>query len=31
VLDVDSTQFAAFDEVDKVGLEAICGDLLTRD
>ncbi len=31
VLDVDSTQFAAFDEVDKIGLEAICGDLLTRD
>ncbi len=29
VLDVDSTQFNAFDEVDKVGLEAICGDLLT--
>jgi GAF domain-containing protein len=31
VLDVDSTQFAAFDEVDQAGLEAICGDLLTRD
>lgn len=31
VLDVDSTQFDAFDTVDKAGLEAICGDLLTRD
>jgi L-methionine (R)-S-oxide reductase len=31
VLDVDSTQLDAFDAVDKVGLEAICGDLLTRD
>jgi L-methionine (R)-S-oxide reductase len=31
VLDVDSTQFNAFDEVDKAGLEAICGDLLTLD
>ncbi len=31
VLDVDSTQFDAFDAVDKAGLEAICGDLLTRD
>jgi L-methionine (R)-S-oxide reductase len=29
VLDVDSTQFDAFDAVDKAGLEAICGDLLT--
>jgi GAF domain-containing protein len=31
VLDVDSTQFGAFDEVDQAGLEAICGDLLTLD
>lgn len=31
VLDVDSTQFAAFDETDRIGLEAICTDLLTRD
>ena len=31
VLDVDSTQFDAFDAVDKAGLEAICGDLLTLD
>ena len=31
VLDVDSTQFDAFDAVDRAGLEAICGDLLTRD
>ena len=30
VLDVDSTQFAAFDATDKAGLEAICADLLTR-
>jgi GAF domain-containing protein len=29
VLDVDSTQFDAFDAVDKAGLEAICADLLT--
>jgi GAF domain-containing protein len=29
VLDVDSTEFNAFDEVDRVGLEAICADLLT--
>lgn len=29
VLDVDSTELAAFDEVDQVGLEAICGVLLT--
>ena len=29
VLDVDSTQFNAFDDVDKAGLEAICADLLT--
>jgi GAF domain-containing protein len=29
VLDVDSTQFNAFDETDKAGLEAICADLLT--
>ncbi len=31
VLDVDSTDFAAFDEIDQAGLEAICGDLLTVD
>jgi GAF domain-containing protein len=31
VLDVDSTQFSAFDAVDQAGLEAICSDLLTRD
>lgn len=31
VLDVDSTQFGAFDEIDRSGLEAICGDLLTLD
>lgn len=29
VLDVDSTEFGAFDETDKAGLEAICGELLT--
>lgn len=29
VLDVDSTQFAAFDADDQAGLEAILGDLLT--
>lgn len=29
VLDVDSTAFGAFDAVDKAGLEAICGDLLS--
>ena len=29
VLDVDSTEFDAFDEVDQTGLEAICGSLLT--
>ena len=28
VLDVDSTDIAAFDEDDKAGLEAICADLL---
>ena len=28
VLDVDSTRIAAFDDVDKAGLEAICADLL---
>ena len=28
VLDVDSTQFNAFDETDRAGLEAICLDLL---
>jgi GAF domain-containing protein len=31
VLDVDSTQFDAFDAADQAGLEAICGDLLTLD
>jgi GAF domain-containing protein len=31
VLDVDSTQFDAFDAIDRTGLEAICGDLLTLD
>jgi GAF domain-containing protein len=31
VLDVDSIAFNAFDTVDKAGLEAICGDLLTLD
>lgn len=31
VLDVDSTAFNAFDEIDQAGLEAICGDLLTID
>lgn len=29
VLDVDSTQFSAFDADDQAGLEAICADLLT--
>jgi GAF domain-containing protein len=29
VLDVDSTQFDAFDADDQAGLEAICRDLLT--
>lgn len=29
VLDVDSTEFNAFDEADQAGLEAICADLLT--
>lgn len=29
VLDVDSTEFAAFDLEDQAGLEAICSDLLT--
>lgn len=29
VLDVDSTQFDAFDAIDQSGLEAICTDLLT--
>jgi L-methionine (R)-S-oxide reductase len=29
VLDVDSVDLAAFDEDDRAGLEAICGDLLT--
>ena len=27
-LDIDSTEFGAFDLVDQAGLEAICGDLL---
>lgn len=31
VLDVDSTQFDAFDETDRRGLEAICADLLRLD
>lgn len=31
VLDVDSTEFGAFDLDDKAGLEAICADLLTID
>jgi L-methionine (R)-S-oxide reductase len=31
VLDVDSTDFAAFDAVDAAGLEAICADLLRVD
>jgi GAF domain-containing protein len=31
VLDVDSTQFDAFDADDQRGLEAICADLLTID
>ena len=29
VLDVDSTELAAFDEIDRAGLEAICAGLLT--
>ena len=29
VLDVDSTEFGAFDTVDQAGLEAICRELLT--
>lgn len=29
VLDVDSTELEAFDEIDRQGLEAICADLLT--
>ena len=29
VLDVDSTEYDAFDEVDRAGLEAICASLLT--
>ena len=31
VLDVDSTRFNAFDDVDRLGLEAICADLLAID
>lgn len=31
VLDVDSTQFAAFDEIDEEGLRLICAGLLTLD
>jgi len=30
VLDVDSTELAAFDEVDKVGLERICRDVFAK-
>ncbi|MGD9816378.1 MAG: GAF domain-containing protein [Hyphomonadaceae bacterium] len=30
VLDVDSTEFNAFDAIDQAGLENICRDLLTR-
>jgi L-methionine (R)-S-oxide reductase len=30
VLDIDSTQFGAFDDIDRDGLQAICADLLTR-
>jgi L-methionine (R)-S-oxide reductase len=30
VLDVDSTAFNSFDEIDEAGLSAICADLLTR-
>lgn len=29
ILDVDSTEFNAFDAIDQKGLEAICADLLT--
>lgn len=29
ILDVDSTEFNAFDETDRAGLEAICASLLT--
>ena len=29
VLDVDSTEYDAFDEIDRAGLVAICGSLLT--
>jgi GAF domain-containing protein len=29
VLDIDSTQLAAFDAIDQAGLEAICANLLT--
>jgi GAF domain-containing protein len=29
VLDVDSTDFNSFDDVDEAGLKAICADLLT--
>lgn len=31
VLDIDSTEFNAFDEADQTGLEAICADLLICD
>ncbi len=31
VLDIDSTQFSAFDETDRIGLEGVCADLLTID
>lgn len=30
VLDIDSTEFDAFDEADQTALEAICADLLTH-
>ena len=29
ILDIDSTEFGAFDAEDQAGLEAVCGDLLT--
>lgn len=31
VLDIDSTEFGAFDAEDQAGLEALCADLLTVD
>lgn len=27
VLDIDSTEFAAFDEIDQIGLEALCAEI----